>query len=92
MVESVGYLCNTVYVGKSADINERNADMATEIVKMPCECGIKGSCRCNSMSIQPCGWCDWWDFHGDEMDCEKALYWCNGCDDYCEPTGCTWCD
>ena len=22
-------------------------------------------CRCNSMSEEPCSYCDWWEYHGD---------------------------
>lgn len=83
---------DTENFGQCISCGEQMTEPTPQIEKLPCECEIKGGCRCNSMSVQPCGWCDAWDYHGDPMDCDKARYWCNGCDDYCEESGCTWCD
>lgn len=41
-------------------------------------------CRCNSMSVEPCMWCDWWGWHGDEKACEDAQFYCAECGDELE--------
>jgi hypothetical protein len=66
-----------------------------KITNIGCDCGNpreRQGCRCNSMSIQPCSWCDWNSYHGSEQDCEYARYWCEGCEDYCEAERCSWCE
>jgi hypothetical protein len=66
-----------------------------EITNLGCECENpreRYGCRCNSMSEQPCSYCDWNEYHGNTEDCHYTRYWCEGCEDYCEPHGCASCE
>jgi hypothetical protein len=67
--------------------------MTTKTENIGCECeNPNRGCRCNSMSIEPCAYCDWNECHGSRESCEQTRYWCEGCDDECEAEGCTYCE